>query len=105
MQFTCLDRVILMDMFPRFGTLSDQVVTCGLIKKLQLTSDDMNDIGLNKNPDGSLKTPPNWEKGAILTLDLSADEIRIMKDAVDFVDANKRISPEMIDLSLSIKAL
>ncbi len=105
MQLTCFEREVLRGMFPRVGSLNDQVITRSLVKKLELTSIDMQDIGLNKNPDGSLKDAPQWDKGAITDFDFSDDEIRVLKSAVNFVDGHKLVSPEMIDICLKIQAL
>lgn len=105
MKFSCLNKTLVREMFPRFGTLEDQLITRDLMKKLELSSIDMQDIGLNQDEKGNITTHPNWKNGSDINIELSENEIKVLKNAVNFIDNAGRVTPEMIDICLEIKAL
>lgn len=103
MQLNILNRIILQNILPQKGTLSEQIICKDIIEKIKLSQGEILHVGL-KDIEGT-RLVWDKEKETILDINFSNAEINTLKQIVVDIDNNKGVTPDMVDLCIAIKAL
>lgn len=95
------DRLIIPSLFPKHGTLSEQIMAIDIVKKIQIQEEQYGEMGVEKHPDGRLA----WKDDNTKTWDFffSSAEIQYLKELVGKMDRDRQVSVSMVETFLKIK--
>jgi hypothetical protein len=100
MKLNIVNRLNIARFFPREGGILQQLLVRDITKKIEFTQDEIKEIGL-KQSNNQLTWNP--EKDFEKEVNFSESEINFLKDQIDLLDREKRITQDMLDLCLLIK--
>lgn len=102
MKLTIKDRFIVSQLLPQQGSILTQLVCKDIIQKIELTKEEVEKWEVNTADN---KTTWNPEKAEVIDVKFTGGEISELKRAVDRLDAENKVTTEMVDLLVKIKDL
>lgn len=97
------NRLVLLQILPAKGNISDMVEVMDLAKELKLTDEEKEKIEYKE--DENLNFYWNPDKEHIKEIKLNSDKVKILKNTIDILDKENNISIALLDLALEIKNL
>ena len=103
MIFTIKERLILLQILPTQGSLSEMVEIMDLAKQLKLNDEEKNSVSFNEDSKGNI----TWDidKDPNIDITISSDMIKILKETINKLDKDKKITPQLVDLAIKITKL
>lgn len=103
MKLNIKNRLILLQILPNKGNLSDMVEVMDLAKQLKLSDKEKELINYKIDDSDNIYWDSNkdFEKD----FDLNSDKIKILKETINKLDSEKEIPLVLVDLALEIKNL
>ena len=103
MIFKIKERLILLQILPTQGSLSEMVEIMDLAKQLKLNDEEKNSVSFNEDSKGNI----NWDidKDPNIDITISSDMIKILKETINKLDKDKKITPQLVDLAIKITKL
>lgn len=103
MIFTIKERLILLQILPTQGSLSEMVDVMDLAKQLKLNDEEKNSVSFNEDSKGNI----TWDidKDPNIDITISSDMIKILKETINKLDKDKKITPQLVDLAIKITKL
>lgn len=100
------ERLVLLDLLPQKGTITEQITAKAVIKKVEITSDEIDkwDIREERQGGGNILV---WseKKAEELEYDFNKAEIRLLEEGVDRLDKEGNITQRNLDLCQKVKNL
>lgn len=103
MKLNIKNRLILLQILPSKGNLSDMVEVMDLAKQLKLSDEEK--VLINYQIDDSNNFYWDPDKDFEKDFELNSDKIKILKDTVNKLDEENNIPLFLVDLALQIKNL
>lgn len=103
MKLNIKNRLILLQILPNKGNLSDMVEVMELAKKLKLSDEEKELINYKIDDSNNFYWDP--DKDFEKDFELNSDKIKILKDTINKLDEENNISLFLVDLALQIKNL
>ena len=102
MKLNIKNRLILLQILPTQGSLSEMVEIMDLAKLIKLSDEEKKLIAYTED-NGNI----TWDsdKDPNKDIPLNSDKIKILKDIINKLDSEKKISIAMLDLALEINKL
>jgi len=100
MKLTIKERVTIVALYPRESDLITQVLVKDLKEKIKLSQEEIKEIELKKEGMGYVW---NTQKAKNKDIDFTKMEIIFLKEQVDRLDKEKKISLDLIDICLKIR--
>ena len=103
MIFKIKERLILLQILPTQGSLSEMVEIMDLAKQLKLNDEEKNSVSFNEDSKGNI----TWDidKDPNIDITISSDIIKILKETINKLDKDKKITPQLVDLAIKITKL
>ena len=103
MIFKIKERLILLLILPTQGSLSEMVEIMDLAKQLKLNDEEKNSVSFNEDSKGNI----TWDidKDPNIDITISSDMIKILKETINKLDKDKKITPQLVDLAIKITKL
>ena len=103
MIFKIKERLILLQIVPTQGSLSEMVEIMDLAKQLKLNDEEKNSVSFNEDSKGNI----TWDidKDPNIDITISSDMIKILKETINKLDKDKKITPQLVDLAIKITKL
>ena len=103
MIFKIKERIILLQILPTQGSLSEMVEIMDLAKQLKLNDEEKNSVSFNEDSKGNI----TWDidKDPNIDITISSDMIKILKETINKLDKDKKITPQLVDLAIKITKL
>lgn len=103
MIFKIKERLILLQILPTQGSLSEMVEIMDLAKQLKLNDEEKNSVSFNEDGKGNI----TWDidKDPNIDITISSDMIKILKETINKLDKDKKITPQLVDLAIKITKL
>ena len=103
MIFKIKERLILLQILPTQGSLSEMVEIMDLAKQLKLNDEEKNSVSFNEDSKGNI----TWDidKDPNINITISSDMIKILKETINKLDKDKKITPQLVDLAIKITKL
>ena len=103
MIFKIKERLILLQILPTQGSLSEMVEIIDLAKQLKLNDEEKNSVSFNEDSKGNI----TWDidKDPNIDITISSDMIKILKETINKLDKDKKITPQLVDLAIKITKL
>lgn len=97
------ERLILLQILPTQGSLSEMVEIMDLAKQLKLNDEEKNSVSFNEDSKGNI----TWDidKDPNIDITISSDMIKILKETINKLDKDKKITPQLVDLAIKITKL
>lgn len=97
------ERLILLQILPTQGSLSEMVEIMDLAKRLKLNDEEKNSVSFNEDSKGNI----TWDidKDPNIDITISSDMIKILKETINKLDKDKKITPQLVDLAIKITKL
>ena len=97
------DRIILLQLLPTQGSLSEMVDIMDLAKKIKLDDNTKKLISYVEDKNGNI----SWDidKDPNIEVELTSDITNILKKVISNLDKDKKITAQMLDLALKISKL
>ena len=97
------DRIILLQLLPTQGSLSEMVDIMDLAKKIKLDDSTKKLISYVEDKNGNI----SWDidKDPNIEVELTNDITNILKKVISNLDKDKKITAQMLDLALKISKL
>lgn len=97
------DRIILLQLLPTQGSLSEMVDIMDLAKKIKLDDNTKKLISYVEDKNGNI----SWDidKDPNIEVELTNDITNILKKVISNLDKEKKITAQMLDLALKISKL
>ena len=103
MIFKIKERLILLQILPTQGSLSEMVEIMDLAKQLKLNDEEKNSVSFNEDSKGNITWDIDKEPNIDITI--SSDMIKILKETINKLDKDKKITPQLVDLAIKITKL
>ena len=103
MIFKIKERLILLQILPTQGSLSEMVEIMDLAKQLKLNDEEKNLVSFNEDSKGNITWDINKDPNIDITI--SSDMIKILKETINKLDKDKKITPQLVDLAIKITKL
>lgn len=100
MKLNIADRINLINIFPAESGMVQQILVKDIAKKVEFTQDEIKEVNLVQK-DGMITWTP--EKAKDKEVEFTEMELNFLRECVDTLDKNKKISQQLIDLCLLIK--
>lgn len=93
-------RISISSLLPQTGGILEQMTSRDILKKVEILSDEAKSFNLR--PNGEMLI---WDQDKDLGKDVefSSTEIMFLKDQVEKLDKEKKITPDTLDICLLIK--
>lgn len=103
MIFKIKERLILLQILPTQGSLSEMVEIMDLAKQLKLNDEEKNSVSFSEDSKGNI----TWDidKDPNIDITISSDMIKILKETINKLDKDKKITPQLVDLAIKITKL
>ena len=101
MKLNIKNRLILLQILPSKGNLSDMVEVMELAKKLKLSDEEQELISYKIDDSNNFYWDP--DKDFEKDFELNSDKIKILKDTINKLDEENNIPLFLVDLALQIK--
>ena len=101
MKLNIKNRLILLQILPSKGNLSDMVEVMELAKKLKLSDEEKELISYKIDDSNNFYWDP--DKDFEKDFELNSDKIKILKDTINKLDEENNIPLFLVDLALQIK--
>ena len=103
MIFKIKERLILLQILPTQGSLSEMVEIMDLAKQLKLNDEEKNSVSFNEDSKGIITC--DIDKDPNIDITISSDMIKILKETINKLDKDKKITPQLVDLAIKITKL
>lgn len=96
-------RLLILNLLPKFSTISEQEICREIGKKIELDEETIKKIDLNRDENNHLK----WDvsKEELLQVDFSFDEITLLKKLISELNKKEQVSCENLEICLDINSL
>lgn len=102
MELKIRDRIAIMDMLPKTGSIMEMVDIMGIIKKVRIEQEEK--IQLNyKESNGVISWDIEFDKGK--SVNFTFEELSILKESVKKLDSEKLVNAANLDICLKINSL
>ena len=101
--FTIKDRLTLLQILPVQGSLSEMVDILELAKQLKVSDEEKQQISYNI--DGNKQITWNIDADPNKQFVLNSDTINLLKNTIQQLDSQKKITINMVDTALKIQQL
>lgn len=102
MELKIRDRIAIMDMLPKTGSIMEMVDIMGIIKKVRIEQEEK--IQLNyKESNGIISWDIEFDKGK--SVNFTFEELSILKESVKKLDSEKLVNAANLDICLKINSL
>jgi hypothetical protein len=102
MKLTVKERIVLAQLYPRESNLLTQTLIRDVSRKVQMDQAELKEIDFKSSSTGFV-----WDgekaKGKDKEIEFSEAELNMLKDQVERLDKEKKISQDLLDLCLKIK--
>ncbi len=100
MKLTIKDRMLISQLYPKEGNLISQILVKDISKKVKITQEDIDKYEI-KSDKGSI----NWnlKKEKEIEVDFTDKEIELLKEQVEKLDKENKITQDNLELCLKIK--
>ncbi len=100
MKLTVKERLIISVLYPQQSDILTQVLVKDLQRKLDFTQEELKEI--NFRVEGHFQ---RWDKEKAKDLEVvfTEAELKLLKESVDKLDKEKKVTPELLDLCLKIR--
>ena len=97
------ERILVMGMMPQNGKLQDMVEILDLTKKVKIGIEEAGEIQMQEFEDGRI----SWDrtKDVEKEVELTADQVKILKDASKKLDEEGKVDLMNLELCLKINSL
>jgi hypothetical protein len=97
---TVKDRLLITQLYPKESNLVEQTIVRDISRKIEISQKEQEEIGLKSVQQGF-----TWdqEKEKVEQVELSDIELSLLRDRVNALDAEKKITQQMLELCLKIK--
>lgn len=103
MIFTIKERLILLQILPTQGSLSEMVDVMDLAKQLKLSDDEKKNADYKENTDGRITWKTENEPNK--KFNLTNDQIALLKKVITDLDKQHKININMVDLAVKIQKM
>jgi hypothetical protein len=97
---TVRERLLISQLYPREASLTDQTIVRDITRKVEISQAEQKKIGLKPMTQGF-----TWDdkKEKVLQAELTETELNLLKDRVEQLDKEKKITQQLVELCLKIK--
>ena len=97
---TVKDRLLITQLYPKESNLVEQTIVRDISRKIEISQKEQEEIGLKAVQQGF-----TWdqEKEKVEQVELSDIELSLLKDRVNALDSEKKITQQILELCLKIK--
>jgi len=100
MKLNILSRLNIARLFPRESGILQQMLVKSIAKKVEFSKEEIERIKLRQEGENIVWEPKNdFEKD----IDFTDAEVQLLRDMVDLIDREKRITQDMLDICLLIR--
>ena len=105
MKLSIKERVIFSGILPQVGTIVSQIVVKGIIEKVQLSKEDAEKAKLQEVALPGGQKGLKWDENKVAEKEVvfTEAELAVMREQIDSLDSQKKISQELLPLCLKIK--
>jgi len=104
MKLTFKDRVSISVLYPKSGSLVDQVMVKDISSKTDITQEEIKEVGMKSfMENGVPKTRWDNEKAKDKEVNFTEAELEFLRNQVEAKDKKKEITRDIIDLCLKLK--
>lgn len=101
MRLSYLERLLIGNLYPKEGDILTQLLVKSIKEKVKLTKEEIKKIGLQKYPNGKLRYESKKEKE--IKINFTEDELKLLKEQVNRLDEQKKVTQELLNLCVKIK--
>lgn len=102
MKLSIKDRMSIVQMLPQSSSLTEMVDILDIVKKVKIYKEEMDRIQYEEM-DGRITWNPSLE--VELDVELTFEQIKILKESVSRLDREKKVNPSNLDICLKINSL
>jgi hypothetical protein len=97
---TIKERLLVPQLYPREAGLTDQTIVRDIARKVNLSQEEQKKVGLKTMPNGF-----TWDnkKEKVIEVEFTDAEINLLKDRINKLDQEKKITQQLVELCLKIK--
>jgi hypothetical protein len=97
---TVKDRLLVTQLYPKESNLVEQTIVRDISRKIEISQKEQEEIGLKAVQQGF-----TWdqEKELVKQIELSDIELSLLRDRVNALDSEKKITQQILELCLKIK--
>ena len=100
MELTIKERLLISSLYPRESSLTTQTIIKDITQKVGIGQEEQEAIELKQMPNGYTW---NEDKVTVSEIVFTDAELNVLKDQVARLDAEKKITQQLVDLCLKIK--
>jgi len=97
---TVKERLLISQIYPEKSSLTDQTIVRDIMRKLEITQDEQTEIEFKAMPQGFTW---NQEKEKVLPVEFTEAEINLLKNQVNNLDKEQKVTQQLVELCLKIK--
>jgi len=101
MKLTIKDRLVIGNLYPKEGDILTQLLVKSIKEKVRITEEEIKEIQLRKFPNGNISYQTDRAKE--LLVDFTEDELTVLKQQVEKLDKQKKVTQSLVDLCIKIK--
>ena len=99
MKLEVQDRITFCNLFPNIGSIADQQMVRELQKKIAFKVEEVKDISLTQDKQGNF----TWNKPLQKEVAFNDKELKFLKNQVNILNKEKKVTGSILDLCLKIK--
>lgn len=100
------DRLMINQLLPEQGSLIQQKLARDIIEKVKIGQKEMKKVGLKTTVDNKGRSSMTWnEKAKSKSIELSEMEYDLLKDQIDRLDKDNKITQDILPMCVKIKDL
>jgi hypothetical protein len=97
---TVKERLLISQIYPEKSSLTEQTIVRDISRKLEITQEEQTEIEFKTMPQGFTW---NQEKEHVKAVEFTDAEINLLKDRVNALDKEQKITQQILELCLKIK--
>jgi ribosomal protein L18E len=97
---TVKERLLISQIYPEKSSLTEQTIVRDVSRKLELSQDEQKEIEFKTIPQGFTW---NQEKEQVKVVEFTDAELNLLKDRVNALDKEQKITQQILELCLKIK--
>jgi len=97
---TVKERLLISQIYPEKSSLTDQTIVRDIMRKLEITQDEQTEIEFKTMPQGFTW---NQEKEQVKAVEFTDAEINLLKNQVNNLDKEQKVTQQLVELCLKIK--
>lgn len=102
MKLSIKERILVSELFPKESNILTQTIIKEVAKKVEITKDEQEAIGMKSTPAG-YQWSADKAKDSDKDVEFSKIELSILKEQVNALDAQKKVTQELLSLCIKIK--